>query len=169
MTRKRIKNISEEGKQYTSFATATKYFLKFKKAQGMSELTMKDYYRTFCSYTKVSSDTLKVSALKEELLDFLTPLSDASPAKFNRPFSNLNTFFNWLVFQKVFDTNPLLSIGLIKKRDDGRIRCVETDSIKAVIDLIDLKTYTGLRDYAIILLMLVCGIRLFYRAVLPTR
>ena len=34
-----------------------------------------------------------------------------------------------------------------------------TDNIKAVIDLIDLKTYTGLRDYAIILLMLDCGIK----------
>ena len=84
---------------------------------------MKDYYRTFGSYMKVSSDTLKVNDLKEELLDYLTPLSDASPAKFNRPFTN--TFFNWLVFQKDFDTNPLLPIGLKKKRDDGRIRCVE--------------------------------------------
>jgi site-specific recombinase XerD len=159
MTRKRIKNISEGKSQYSSFEAAVREFLKFKKAQGMSELTMKDYHRTFDSYMKVSSDTLEVNGLKEELLSFLTPLADASPAKFNRPFSNLNTLFNWLVLQEVYNKNPLQSIGLKKKRDDGRIRCVETDSIKAVIDLIDLKTYTGLRDYSIILLILDCGIR----------
>lgn len=159
MDKKRIKNISERENQFSSFEAAVREFLKFKKAQGMAELTMKDYYRTFNSFMKVSSDSLDVNILKDELLNFLTTLSDASPAKFNRPFSNLNTFFNWLVFQKVYNDNPLLAIGLKKKRDDGRIRCIDAESIKTVIDIIDLKTYAGLRDYTIILLMLDCGIR----------
>lgn len=159
VTTKRIKNINERGNGYSTLQEAINEFLKVKKAQGMSELTMKDYYRTFNSYMKISSNTLKMSDLKSDLLSFLTPLSDASPAKFNRPYSNLNTLFNWLIQQNVYQDNPLKSIGLKKKKDEGRIRCVETDNIKTLLDVIDLKTYVGLRDYILMLLMLDCGIR----------
>jgi site-specific recombinase XerD len=71
----------------------------------------------------------------------------------------MNTLFNWLVQQNAMEYNPLLAIGLRKKRDDGRIRCIEVDNIKALLNEIDLKTYAGLRDYTLILSMLDCGIR----------
>ncbi|HEX2947359.1 MAG TPA: hypothetical protein VHT96_15555 [Clostridia bacterium] len=75
-------------------------FIKFKTAQGMAELTMKDYFRTFKEFRRVSSYSICLDTLKQELLTFLTPLSNGSPAKFNRPYRNLNTLFNWLVQQK---------------------------------------------------------------------
>ncbi|MHB8062152.1 MAG: tyrosine-type recombinase/integrase [Ruminiclostridium sp.] len=159
MVTKRIKFISEESNHYNTIQEAMDDFLKFKTAQGMSELTLRDYNNTFERFMRKSNNEIKMDILKKELLEFLTLLSDASPAKFNRPYSNLNALFNWLVQQNIMEHNPLLSIGLKKKRDDGRIRCVEVDNIKALLNVIDLKTYSGLRDYNIILLMLDCGIR----------
>ena len=159
MLRKRIKNISEEGSQFKSLQEAIAGFLKFKTAQGMSELTIRDYMNTFERFMRASSNTISQDTLKNELLTFLTPLAGASPAKFNRPYSNLNALFNWLIQQGAIQSNPLLTIGLKKKRDEGRIRCVEVEYIKAMLEVIDLKTYTGLRDYILILLMLDCGIR----------
>lgn len=151
MIRKRLKNISEQckGNHYSLLQEVMNEFIKFKKAQGMSELTMRDYSNTFERFMKVSSNTLNLEELKSKLLEFLTPLSNASPAKFDRPYSNLNTLFNWLVSQNIIEYNPLTSIGLKKKRDEGRIRCVEIEYIKAMLDVIDLKTYAGLRDYAL--------------------
>ncbi|NLO38087.1 MAG: tyrosine-type recombinase/integrase [Ruminiclostridium sp.] len=159
MQRKRMKNITEKGSHYTNLQEAMNDFLKFKTAQGMSELTMRDYHNTFERFMRIACNTLSPDILKQELLEFLTPLADASPAKFNRPYSNLNSFLNWLIFQGVIEINPLLSIGLKKKRDEGRIRCIDVKYIKVLLDVINLKTYAGLRDYILILLMLDCGIR----------
>lgn len=159
MIKKRIKNISETNNQYQTIEAAMNDFMKFKTAQGMSELTIRDYTKTFDRFMRVSSNTMGVDIIRKELLVFLTPLADASPAKFNRPYSNLNALFNWLIQQNAIEYNPLLSIGLKQKRDDGRIRCVEVESIKSMLDVIDLKVYAGLRDYILMLLMLDCGIR----------
>lgn len=108
MVRKRIKFISEESNNYNTVQEAMDDFLKFKTAQGMSELTMRDYNKTFERFMRISSNLMKLDVLRKELLEFLTPLSDASPAKFNRPYSNLNTLFNWLVQQNAIEFNPLL-------------------------------------------------------------
>lgn len=134
-------------------------FLKLKTAQGVSELTLRDYNNTFKRFMRISGNEIKMDILKKELLEFLTLSSDASPAKFNRPYSNLNVLFNWLVQQNIMERNPLLSIGLKKKRGDERIHCVEVDNIKVLLNIIDMKTDSGLRDYNLIPLMLDCGIR----------
>ena len=157
--KKRIKKVDDEVNVYNTLDEAIKDFLKFKTAQGMSELTMRDYVNTFDRFMKVSDNSMNVTILKTELLSFLTSLTSGSPAKFNRPYSNMNSLFNWLVQQKVLCENPLLELGLKKKRDEGRIRCVEVEDVKKLLQVIDLKSYVGLRDYTLILLMLDCGIR----------
>lgn len=50
-------------------------------------------------------------------------------------------------------------IGLKKKKDVGRIRTIPEDIIKKLLTSIDMDTYVGLRDYAIIVLTLDTGIR----------
>jgi DNA-binding HxlR family transcriptional regulator len=116
MIRKRIKFISEELNHYNTIQEAMDDFLKFKTAQGMSELTMRDYNKTFERFMRISSNVaMKSDIIKKELLEFLTPLSDASPAKFNRPYSNLNTLFNWLVQQNAIEYNGLVHREVYKE------------------------------------------------------
>lgn len=50
-------------------------------------------------------------------------------------------------------------MGLKKKRDEGRIRHIEENAIKKLLEVIDLTTFAGLREYVTILLTLDTGIR----------
>ena len=159
MEKKRVKKLIEEVKLFANLEEATSAFLKFKMAQGISELTLRDYNNTFARFKKGATGSISLLHLKSDILTFLTPLTDASPAKFNRPYSNMNSLFNWLVEQEVLEKNPITSLGLKKKRDEGRIRCIEVEKIQILLESMDIKTFTGLRDYTLALLMLDCGIR----------
>lgn len=159
MSRTRLKFIDDTTCRYKSLDEAMQDFLKLKIAQGMADLTLKDYKNTFKRYLKTSKNIMNIDIMKSELLEFMTALSDASPAKVNRPYSNLCALFNWLVSQNALEHNPLKLLGLKKKKDEGKIRSIEAEQLKKLLDVIDLKTYVGLRDYTIILLMMDCGIR----------
>ncbi|MGU3469871.1 tyrosine-type recombinase/integrase [Paenibacillus sp. D51F] len=55
------------------------------------------------------------------------------------------------------DTNPLINFK--QRNDESRIVNIEPQILKRLIELPDKQTYTGLRDYALILLTLDTGIR----------
>lgn len=148
-----------ESQTVLSVSEAMENFLKFKVAQGISELTLRDYQNTFEKFKNYSSGTMEFELLKSEILKFLTDRANGSPAKYNRPYSNMTAFLSWAVRQKIIDKNPIIELELKKRRDDGRIRCVDVDKIKKLLSVTDLSTYTGLRDYTMICLMLDSGIR----------
>lgn len=143
-----------------SYQTLKKQFVFFKKAQGLSERTLDDYNVTFNAFEKYyTKDRMELQALKQSLLEMFVPLSQGSPATFNRPYSNLSCFFNWAVTNEYMEKNPLKMTGLKKKRDEGKIRNIPEDIIKRILGCIDINTYIGLRDYALIVLTLDTGIR----------
>ena len=78
MARKRIKFISvlEGLNHYSRLQEAMDDFIKFKTAQGMPELTMKDYFRSFKEFRRVASNSINLDTQKQDLLNSLTPLSD---------------------------------------------------------------------------------------------
>lgn len=136
------------------------HFIFLKKAQGMSERTISDYQRTFKSFQNVmDGDTLDLELLKEKLLLFFSARSNKSPATYNVPYANLTAFFTWAVKEQFLESNPVKLLGLKKKRDEGRMRHLEEDTTIKLLNIIDITTYAGLRDYAIILLTLDTGIR----------
>jgi len=124
-------------------------FIDFKITQGCSQLTMKNYNSTFRWFEDYDFD----------FMELLKTKSDASPAKFNVPYSCINAFYNWCVLQEYILKNPLLKSGLKKIRDDGNIRVVNIPNIQKLLSVIDLNTYVGLRDKAIIMIMLDSGVR----------
>ena len=150
----------EVRKDLCSIQSIMEQFICFKRAQGLAERTIKDYQTTFKLFLSFfEAQEIRLENIRDKILNLFSKLSNLAPATFNNPYSYLNSFFNWSVNENYLDENPLKSLGLKKKKDEGRIRCIEVAYIKALIDKIDLKTYTGLRDYVIVLLMLDCGIR----------
>ncbi len=143
-----------------SFFNLFNQFINFKKAQGISERTIFDYentYRKFTEYYKhLEVDYVKI---REKVLTFLTKYSKNAPATYNIPYSNLNALFTWAVQEKYLPENPIKSLGLRKKKDEGKIRHIEEQIIKKLLSVIDITCYSGLRDYALILLTLDTGIR----------
>lgn len=143
-----------------SFSELKQQFFFFKKAQGLSERTIKDYKNTFSVFEKYyNKDEVNLQEIKQKLLEMFVPLSQGAPATFNKPFANLNCFFNWAVTNEYIEKNPLKMTGLKKKKDTGKIRNIPNDVIDKLLKNIDINTYIGLRDYVFIVLTLDTGIR----------
>ncbi len=124
-------------------------FMNFKTLQGISDLTLRDYNKTFNQWKEFNYD----------YMEFLKSKQGGSPAKFNIPYSNLNAFYNWCIRLEYYPSNPLTKTGLKKVKDDGKVRTISINEIKKLIKVIDINTYAGIRDYTIIMLILDCGIR----------
>ena len=73
-------------------------------------------------------------------------------------FKYLKKFFDWCLEEGLLScAHPLA--GLKKRRPVGRIVHIETDTLADLLRLPDRRTFTGLRDYALILFSLDCGAR----------
>lgn len=143
-----------------TYSRLKKQFIFFKKAQGLSNRSLKDYNNTFELFERYyKEEKMNIEDLKQALLEMFVPLSNGAPATFNVPFANLTCFFNWAISSGYIKSNPLKMTGLKKKKDIGRIRTIPQDIIKKLLDNIDMNTYVGLRDYALIVLTLDTGIR----------
>jgi integrase len=144
----------------SNLTTMMDFFINFKKAQGLSERTLKDYECTFNQFKKVyPTNEIDMDMLKMKLLEFFQTVSNKAPATFNRPYANLHCFFDWCVQENFLIQNPLKSLGLKKRKDVGKVRHVDDEIIRKLLDTPDLTSYAGLRDYAIIILTLDTGIR----------
>lgn len=68
-------------------------------------------------------------------------------------------FFNWCVWMDYLPSNPLKKQGLTKRKDDSIIHSENIDDVKLLLEACDRSTFTGFRDYVMILVMLDTGIR----------
>lgn len=135
-------------------------FLSFKKAQGLAERTIKEYLNTFRIFEKFYKlNSINISEMIYSLLEMFSKWSSSAPATYNLPYEYLNSFFNWAVEYDYICTNPLKMTGLKKKKNSNKIKNVPSEIISKLLKKLDLRTYTGLRDYCIILLTLDTGIR----------
>jgi len=143
----------------TSYETALEQFLMWKRAQGISDQTMKDYRehvnRFFRRYPEASKPEAD-EALEKSTYDYLGE-DGIKPATYNNRLVYLYTFFNWCVDKGMIEDNPLLNFK--KRKAEGRVVKLDENVIRELIMLPDASTYTGLRDQALILFFLDTGIR----------
>lgn len=131
-------------------------FLKYKTAQGISDHTYDDYDKHVHLFFKRfphawESDT----ALTDSLFAHLS--EDIKPATYNNRLIYLRTFLNWCVENGIILRNPLANIK--KRKDEGRVVNIDLRVIQELLKQPDQKTYVGLRDYTLMLMMLDNGIR----------
>lgn len=143
----------------TSLAAAMDEFMEFKVAQKSANLTLKDYRQTFKFFKAAASDSMDEDILRKETLAFFKAIPDTSPSRYNKPYSNMNAFYNWCLDQEYLTVNPLKKLKLKKKKDDGKILPVTIDELRGFMNVINTHEYAGLRDYAAILLQIDTGIR----------
>lgn len=82
---------------------------------------------------------------------------ECKPGTYNLRLIYLRTFFKWAAKEGIFPENPLE--GFQKKKDEGRIVDTDTDTLEQLLSIPDKTTFSGLRDYAFLLLTLDTGIR----------
>ena len=138
---------------------AVQKFLMEKDAQHTGAAAMTDYRNCLARFVKSSHNSIEYDLLDADVLAFFSSIPDTSPARYNKPFQNVNAFLNWMVEQEYISKSPIKVHKLHKRKDEGNIKPVPVSDLKTFIASLDRRTYTGLRDYVIILLMLDTGVR----------
>ena len=78
----RMKKVTER----QTLQDAAKEFLSYKRAQKISERTMKDYHKYLNPFIAQSSNSMNVNVLKAEILDYFANIPPTSPARYNHPY-----------------------------------------------------------------------------------
>ena len=135
---------------------ALKHFLFFKKAQGLTEATVKDYRSRITSFFKRYNCWQDEMATKNSILEYMS--EEVAPSTYNLRLVYLRAFFNWCIDENyMMFANPLK--GFKRRKADARIVDISEADLKKLLAAPDQTTFVGLRDYAFILLTLDTGIR----------
>ena len=148
-----------ELEQSNSLSSLIDEFIFLKQTQGKSERTLKDYRKELKKFYDASSKEIDAKKLKQDCILYFSSLPSSSAAVFNRPFSCLNSFFNYCVRQEVLDYNPLTKAEIKKKIDDSTINAATIDDIRLLLNGCDKRSFTGLRLHTMISIMIDTGIR----------
>lgn len=147
-----MSNIKKLKDQEIKPAELIEEFLDFKSCQ-VSETTLADYKKHIRLFLKTYPNAFE--NLKDAAISYMG--IPCAPATFNLRRAYLKNFFDWLIEQQIIKTNPLANIK--RKRDEGKLRAIDEDTLKALLLLPDRKTFAGFRDYTLILLILSTAIR----------
>ena len=134
---------------------AIQQFLWFKQAENLSQTTLGGYRTYIELFFKQFPEAFDEEKLKQSVFQFMA--QKAKPAHYNLKLVYLKAFFNWCLQEGIFSENPLLPFK--KRKAEGRVANLETDILTQLIALPDKNTFSGLRDYALLLLTLDTGIR----------
>lgn len=145
-------------KQQISWQEAMEYFVLFKRSQGLSERTIEDYRYHISHFFETAETSLgDYERLRLDVLRYFAESASFSPATFNMRLKKLKVFFSWATAEGIIPANPLAEVP--KRKEDERPRNVEPEILEKLLSLPDKATFTGLRDYALLLLVLDTGIR----------
>lgn len=152
----RLRRIDE--KIFLTPVECIKNFTLFKLAQGVSERTIKDYEwhlgHFFKEFPKAWGD---YAIVKKAVIRYFASGNGLAPATHNMRRKYLKCFFSWAVQEGILVSNPV--DGIPQRREEPRIREIDEAKLKALLAIFDRKTYSGLRDYALLCLTIDTGIR----------
>jgi integrase len=93
--------------------------------------------------------------VKEAVYRFMG--EDIKPGTFNIRRNYMRQFFAWAVGEGFIEQDPM--VGLRKRKDHGRMECLDEDEVRRLLDLPDRTTFAGLRDYALMCFAMDTGAR----------
>lgn len=133
-------------------------FITRKKADGLRDRTLRDYYKELSKFAATTS-SLDENDLRHAVVNYFAAIPDTSAAIYNRPYGCLKSFFNWCVDNEYLTYNPIVKEKLKKRGDDSDINAASIDDVKRLLKACNRSSFTGLRNYTMILLMVDTGIR----------
>jgi integrase/recombinase XerD len=157
------------------FDTALHTFIRDCKIRNLSEHTLKSYRQELKSFrnmlevqgvdTKPSRITKKV--VKDNVILYMMDKLGSKEVSINTRLRTIRTFFNWLTKESFILRSPMEGMSLIKQKKTI-IETFSRDQLRLILAQSDKSTFTGVRDYTLMLLLVetgvrareVCGIRL---------
>ena len=140
---------------YSSWQSALESFLLEKRGEGKSERTLYDYETHVKRFFKAFPQAYQPERARRSVLEYLG--AKMSVSTYNLRLQNLKVFYGWCFDEGIFPENPAQKIR--KRKNPGRIVEISVQDIRRLLECPDVSTFTGLRDYALMLLSLDSGIR----------
>lgn len=152
--------------QCEDFETCLHMFLRDARIRNLSEHTMK-YYRNELTALRgileaqnVSTrpDKITLQVIRENVILYMMDTLGRKETSINTRLRAIRAFFNFLYKEGMIAENPAADLKLVKAKKE----VVETFSREQVRDILrqpNQETFTGFRDYTILLLLLETGIR----------
>ena len=152
-----------------SFKEAISLFVQDCELRNLRSHTIKYYLNEFNAFlsnlTEQGIDTQRLKPynfteehVKENVILYMKNYKGNKIVTINTRLRALRAFFNFLYNQKHIPNNPMENIKLLKDRK-SIIATFTKDQLRQLFKQPDLKTFTGIRDYTIMMLMLETGIR----------
>ena len=150
----RIYQISSE-KGNIKWEEALQFFLYWKQGQNLCQETLGDYRKHVSRLFTRYPDAWQQEQLRQYVMEYMG--EKIKPATYNLRLNYLGAFFKWCVEEGYMLGNPLHDFK--RRKAAGRVVVIPEEILQQLLELPDLKTFAGLRDYALMLLTMDTGIR----------
>ncbi len=138
-----------------SLEAAKEKYLLFKRAQGLRPTTVRGHHDVVQCFYNRHPEAWEEKNLETALYTFMG--EEIAPATFNIRRNYIRQFFEWCISQGLITCNPME--GIAKRRDNGRVAVISEETVRQLIALPDQSTFSGLRDYCLLMVTLDSGIR----------
>ncbi|WP_031212194.1 tyrosine-type recombinase/integrase [Geobacillus thermopakistaniensis] len=166
LSREELLLISDDNAEieYT-FEELLEIFIEDCELRNLREHTIK-YYRSelnaFIKLLKEQEIELRVSkwtgeTIKRNVIMYMKE-KGLKTVSINSRLRAMRAFFNFLEDRNLIKNNPMKDIKLLKERKKI-VETFDNQQIKALFKACDLRTFIGLRDYTIMMLLLETGVR----------
>ncbi|WP_306572680.1 site-specific integrase [Bacillus sp. AFS031507] len=150
---------------YLDFNDALDLFIKDSEIRNLREHTIKYYRNELTTFRKIlveqSVTTYPVEITKDIINDnvihYLRVEKGLKTTSINTRLRAIRAFFNFLYNDRYIPQNPVENLSLIRDRK----AIIATFTVKKITDILnrkDLKTFVGVRDYTLMLLLLETGV-----------
>lgn len=152
--------------EFISMTVLRDKFIKHCSRRGLKEKTLESYSEHCGRLIRYLENTLNtfnpndVDTESIELyIDYLKNARKVTNVYINTNIRNTKPFFLWMLDNRYIDHNPYKGIKKLKE-DKKRKQILSNEEVKAILDQIDLISFTGVRDWLIVQMLYGCGLRI---------
>lgn len=149
-----------------SFEMALDFFLRDCRVRNLSESTVRFYRNELNTFRKIleqqrldtNPNRITSKVIKENVI--LAMMDDKrKESAINARLRAVRSFFNFLERERMVVLNPMDSVKLVRQKQTV-IETFSRDQIHALLRQPDQRTFTGLRDFTMLLLLFETGLRI---------
>lgn len=150
---------------FDEFFNTFEKFIQLKTLEGLSSRSLHDYkshMKYFKKYLESEQRTISIRYVEidtfRSYLYYMVQEKQYKPCTVNIRLRTLRTYLKWLYNEDYLSEDLSKKLKLVKEPIDT-ITPLDDNSVKKLLKQPNNKTYVGLRDFTIMVIMLDCGIR----------
>jgi integrase/recombinase XerD len=140
-------------------------FLRDGRIRNLSAHTLKYYRNELIALQGILEaqtlsprpDRITTEILRQNLILYMMERG-AKDSSINTRLRAVRSFFNFLKREKMIASNPVAELKLIKAKKEV-VETLTREQVRDILNVVNRASFTGLRDYTILLLLLETGIR----------